>query len=98
MSNYVDAVVARLARLLDDGGPEVLRLYALVVLLKGEDAVAEDVHDAWAVWRTTTRPDHPDLVPFDRLTSATQARDAPYVEGIRTVARLTRSQWEEQSR
>lgn len=45
-----------------------------------------DVHDAWAVWRAPTRPDHPALAPFDHLTPDVQALDAPYAEAIRKIA------------
>jgi hypothetical protein len=84
--NYVKEIAARLGALLDDCPPELLRLYALLVLVRGRAADREDVHDAWSVWRTATKPDHPALIPFDRLTPEVQALDDKYVAAIREVA------------
>ena len=84
--NYVDTIAARLGELLGDCPPELLRLYALLVLVRGEDVTLKDVHDAWAVWRCATRPDHPSLVPFDQLTPEVQELDAKYAGAIREVA------------
>jgi hypothetical protein len=85
--NYVGEMTARLAGLLDDCPPELLRLYALLALVKGGEATLEDVHDAWAAWRTVTRPDHPALVPFGQLAPSVQELDRKYMEAIREAAR-----------
>lgn len=86
MSNYVDDVTARLAGTLDDCPLELLRLYTLLALVKGPGTTLEDVHDAWAVWRADTRPDHPSLVPFGDLRPEVQELDRKYMDAICAAA------------
>lgn len=85
--NYIDAVAVRLGTVLDDCDEDLLRLYALLALTIGAEVTEEDVHHAWGTWRASTRPDHPDLVPFDELSPEVQALDTKYAEAIRAVAR-----------
>lgn len=66
--------------------PDLLRFYALLALTVGEKVTLTQVHDAWSLWRFATRPDHRSLIPFDELDPATQAKDQPYVDGIRRAA------------
>lgn len=61
----------------------LLDLYTLLVLVKGPDVTWEDVHDAWAIARQRSRPDHPDLVPFDLLTDKVKEYDLPFSEAIK---------------
>jgi hypothetical protein len=84
--NYVDKITRRLADLLPDCPDDLLRFYALLVLIQGISTTRLDVHDAWSCWRTATRPDHPSLIPFTALSTQVQALDDPYVEAIREVA------------
>lgn len=86
MSSYADQVVDRLDREIPGNPVELLRLYALLALVKGTATSLEDVHDAWAMWRIVTRPDHPDLVPFEDLTPEVQEYDRLYRDAIRRVA------------
>jgi hypothetical protein len=65
----------------------LFRIYAVLVLAKGVEVTAEDVHDAWAAWECDRKPDSPSIVPFGHLTPRVQAMDAPFVEAIRQVAR-----------
>jgi hypothetical protein len=67
--------------------PELAQLYALLALTRGTRTSLQDVHDAWAVWRCGTRPDHPSLVPFDQLTPEVQELDRPYMDAIHRTAR-----------
>ena len=71
---------------LDDCPPELLRLYALLVLTTGVITSLEDVHNAWSAWRQATRPDHPSLVPFADLAPEVQELDRKYMDAIRKVA------------
>jgi len=64
----------------------ILDLYLLLALTKGTETTAEDVHDAWAIWRSRTRPDHPDLLPFADLRPDVARRDEEYVAGIHRAA------------
>jgi hypothetical protein len=85
--NYFDKIVASLGKKLDDCPPELLRQYALLVLIKGRKCTLKDVHDAWAAWRTVTKPDHKDLVPFRELTPQARELDRKYRDAIVAVAR-----------
>lgn len=85
--NYIEEIADRLADKLPDCPHDLLLLYALLVLTCGMAADREDVHDAWAVWRCATRPDHPALVPFGQLTPEVQQLDEQYAAAIREVAR-----------
>jgi hypothetical protein len=71
----------------DEDVDELIRMYAVLALAKGEELTAEDVHDAWAVWMSTIDPSHPGLRPFSELDEDTQRQDEPFVEAIRAVAR-----------
>jgi hypothetical protein len=85
--NYVDRIVIQLAEQLDDCDDDLLRLYALLALTLGDLVTEKDVHDAWCVWKTVSKPDHPALIPFDELSVEAQALDTPYADAIRTVAK-----------
>lgn len=75
--SYVDTTIEALRAGLgpNDGTDEaLLRLYALLV------------HDAWALWRSATKPDHADLVRFEQLSDEVVEYDRPYMALIRHVA------------
>ena len=84
--NYIAVITGRLAAMLPDCPPDLLRLYALLVLTTGTETTLENVHDAWACYRDATRPDHPSLVPFGELTPDVQELDRNYAHAIREVA------------
>lgn len=84
--NYIDAKAAELAGKLPDCPAELLRLYALLALTTGKGTTLENVHDAWAAWRTVTNPGHKSLVPFGALTREVQELDEPYMLAIREVS------------
>jgi hypothetical protein len=90
VSTYLDDTAAAILDELPDGcccPDSLLRLYALLLRVKGAAVTAEDVHDAWAVWTQEVRPDHVSIVPFADLSPAVQALDEPFVESIRRAAR-----------
>ncbi len=66
---------------------DLLDLYTLLVLHDGLWCTLENVHDAWAVWTARTRPNHPSLIPFSKLTPEIQAYDEPYRDAIQRAAR-----------
>jgi hypothetical protein len=69
--------------------PELIELYALLVVSLGTDAGLSDVHDAWSIWQNRKRPDHRSIIPFNELKSEVQEMDRKYVEAIhRVVERL----------
>ena len=94
---YVAQVVEDLDKLIPGNDPALLRYYALLVLTTGEETGREHVHDAWALWRLDTRPDHPSIVPFGELPEEIAAYDDPYVDAIREVAQ-TRARQQEMRR
>lgn len=89
--NYLEGIAKRIQELATVHGhgcvDELARVYALLALTVGQNVTFEDVHNAWAVWRTATKPDHADLVPFEFLTHETQLYDAPFVLFIAQAAR-----------
>lgn len=64
----------------------LFRLYAMLARVKGKAVTASDVHDAWSAWMLNRGEDHDSVVPFEALTSDTQADDEPFAAAIRKVA------------
>jgi hypothetical protein len=77
---------------LEDEPFELITSYALLALVKGDQTTLEDVHDAWSLWRWRARPDHPALLPFERLPAEIQELDQPYLDAIVRVAGLLRKE------
>lgn len=86
MTNYISHARTVLERALPGEDPALMDLYLLLVLVVGPSADRGHVHDAWAIWRSRTRPDHQSIVPFDDLTEAVAQLDDPYVRGIQEAA------------
>jgi hypothetical protein len=84
--NYIDRIASQVEALLPDCPKELLRIYALLILVKGTFVTAQDVHDAWSVWTAAVRPDHRSLVPFDELTPQVQELDEPPRRAIAQLA------------
>jgi hypothetical protein len=84
--NYVNRIVERLQKRLPDCETDLLRYYALLVLTVGKVTTRQDVHDAWAIWRDSTQPDHRSLVPYDELSDEVKMLDEPYAHAIRMVS------------
>lgn len=87
MKNYIQEVREELSVRIVDIDDELLDLYALLVLVRGEKCTLEDVHDAWSVWKNKTDEKHRSLIPFKELTPSVQAMDAEYALAIRKTAR-----------
>lgn len=64
----------------------LFRIYAVLLLAKGEAVSAEDVHNAWSAWMGEIDPDHAALVPFSELPPETAADDQVYVMAIQETA------------
>jgi hypothetical protein len=84
---YIDRARESIEREMPDQPPELLDLYLLLALRKGLDTSAQDVHDAWAIWRSRTKADHPAIIPFDALAADVQHLDDEYVDAIRRAAK-----------
>lgn len=89
---YIDTVRYALNVELPGLDEDLLDLYSLLTLVKGERTTHEDVHDAWSLWRRRTMPNHRSLIPFDELRADVQELDGPYVDAIRKVAAHTGKQ------
>ena len=92
---YIDKAV-RLTKLYTDlKGEQLVRYYALLAMVKGDNVTLEDVHDAWSMnmnFKESNPPfcyghDHLSIVPFDQLSKETQDRDIEYMTAIKKVAR-----------
>ncbi len=86
LDNYVNVVKKLLSKHIDVED-DLLDLYALLVLTTGVNTTWENVHDAWAIWRNRTKPDHKSLVPFENLTPDVQELDDEYTKAIQAVAK-----------
>lgn len=84
--NYVNIVKKLLTEYIDVED-DLLDLYALLVLTTGQNTTWENVHDAWAIWRNRTNPDHKSLIPYENLTPEVQQLDEEYTEAIKSVAK-----------
>lgn len=87
MPNYVQQVIRELAKRLPDCEMDLIDLYALLALSRGADTTLKDVHDAWSLWRNTSKPDHQSLIPFDQLTPDVQELDRQYQLAIHEAAK-----------
>jgi hypothetical protein len=89
--NYLDRIAVEIRRtahpdaVARDDLP-LYRLYAVLLLAKGQAVTVADVHNAWAAWASEHEPASPHLMPFAELSGHIQQKDEPYVEAIRTVA------------
>ena len=87
--NYIDALAQAIHDAAPHDGPieadewPLYRLYAVLGLVKGQDVTLEDVHDAWAAWRSEAMPEHRSIRPFSELDRPVQLLDQPYVDAIK---------------
>jgi hypothetical protein len=72
----------------DEDTSNLFRVYAVLLLAKGEKVTREDVHNAWVAWMLNKGEKHESLVPFAELSADTQAEDSPFMVAVRLVARL----------
>ena len=69
-----------------DGGADLFRMYAVLLMAKGQSVSSRDVHNAWVAWMAGRGDRHPSMRPFEELRESTKAEDLPYVLAIRRVA------------
>lgn len=90
--NYLDSLADQIRQELDPDlrpearGAELFRLYALLVLVAGQQCTLENVHDAWSTWTAAEDPEHEALIPFGQLSREAQLKDTPYLSAIHRVA------------
>jgi hypothetical protein len=90
--NYIDEVKEELAKHIKVG-KGLMNVYALLVLVKGEDCTLKDIHDACAVnininWDKSANGEHRSLIPFKMLSEETQEKDRGYMEAVQKTARM----------
>ena len=93
-TTYIDTIVNEVSARTHIRNANLVHLYALLVLIKGEEITLKDVHDAWAM-DMNFRPiagrcyghDHTSIVPFDDLSEETRNKDGKYVDTLRSIAR-----------
>ncbi len=88
--NYIDRIAIEISMAAGESvglDPPLYRLYAVLLLAKGEKVTDEDVHNAWSAWAAEYDPNHRSLVPFDTLPQFVQEMDGPYTAAIHQVAR-----------
>lgn len=90
--NYLDKIAVEIQRTADpdsmppDEDLPLYRLYAVLLLVKGQDVTPEDVHNAWAAWASDHEPESRNLLPFKELSLSVQRKDEAYVGAIREVS------------
>ena len=93
MMNYIDALAKAIKQELDpailpSGDTDALfRLYAVLVLAKGESVSVEDVHDAWAAWMSDHEPTHEAIRPYKDLDLDLQNEANPFLTTLSLAAR-----------
>jgi hypothetical protein len=89
--SYLDKIAAELRQTADADAASsnedlsLYRIYAVLLLAKGKDVVAEDVHNAWAAWACEYEPASKNLVPFNELSPRVQYKDQLYVDAIHQI-------------
>ncbi len=86
--NYVDELLQEIANQFPNLDYELIDLYTLLALVRGSHVENKDVHDAWAVWRNATDPNHRSIIPFDELSPEVQDLDSKYRDGIIYAVRI----------
>ena len=94
METYIDRVVEKVAKETGLKGKNLIRLYALLVLVKGENTTLEDIHDAWSMDMNFKEKnaycyghEHKSIVPFERLSRETQDKEIEYLNAVRKIAK-----------
>lgn len=102
MKTYVDEIIEEVAKETGLKSKETLKMYALLVLVKGANITLSDVHDGWSIvmnFKEADPPycyghDHKSIVPFDHLPTETQERDRKYVDALIKIAKRRENQHE----
>lgn len=82
MPNYIQVFEDHLQKKFPVCPPDLIKLYALISLVTRGNASAEDIHNAWAVRKNETFPEHRSLVPYNSLPEAIRLRDMKYVKEV----------------
>ncbi|MCW5886894.1 MAG: hypothetical protein KIT07_02095 [Anaerolineales bacterium] len=89
---YLDDIAEEIRRQVPAGklprqdADDLLRLYAVLLRVKGQAVLPSDVHDAWSAWMTRSNSTHEALVEYSALDTETRREDDLYVEAIQRAA------------
>lgn len=73
------------SRLPTGNATPLLRLYAVLLRVKGQNVTSSDVHDVWSAWMAERDADHASLVPYDDLPKDIQEEDQVFVSAIQAA-------------
>jgi len=91
--NYLADIANRIMRLVpkedlpQEDVSSLFLVYAVLLLAKGCEVTASDVHNAWVAWMAPRDPNHEALVPFEALPHEIALADEPFVNAILAAAR-----------
>lgn len=91
--NYIDVIATEIRDAVPSDalppGPNegLFRMYAVLLLAKGTEVSASDVHNAWAAWMAGQDPEHDSITPYSALSRDVRQEDTPFVHAIREIAR-----------
>ena len=71
----------------DEDTSSLFRIYAVLLMAKGQEVTCEDVHNAWVAWMLDKGRSHESMIPFATLPAETKDEDSPFVLAIRAIAR-----------
>jgi hypothetical protein len=95
-NSYIDKIAVEIRRSAEpnaasaDEDLSLYRIYAVLLLAKGRDVTAEDVHNAWAAWASEHEPESWSLLPFKEIPIRVQCKDKYYVDVIHKVIECMR--------
>ena len=66
--NYIDELADDIGERCDTNNERLLRMYALLGLVRGTAVTPTNVHDAWAAWTAGLGLQNPAIIPLDILS------------------------------
>lgn len=94
METYIDRVVEKVSNIAGLYNKELIKYYALLVLIKEKDVTAKDVHDGWAMSMNYREKsdhcwghEHKSIVPYEELNREVQEKDFYFVRELRKIAK-----------
>ena len=94
MKTYIDTTIELIMKETNIKSIHLAKMYALLVLTKGENITLKDVHDAWAMdmnFKPQTNycygHEHKSIVPFEQLDKEVQNKDQKFVSALIRVAK-----------
>ena len=94
MKTYIDITIELVMKETNIKSIHLVKMYALLVLTKGENITLKDVHDAWAMdmnFKPQTNycygHEHKSIVPFEQLDKEVQNKDQKFVSALIRVAK-----------